>query len=280
MLALMKTLTLIPLLALLVACGGSSTEPSALPPSPVGSGKKGIGGYNGYQVDALNVAWYYSWGSTPSTTHVKSSTAEFVPMVWGYRGDFTEIQTVVSKNPQATTLLAFNEPDHTDQSNLSVDTAISTWSEFQKTSLRLGSPAATNAKGTWMQNFMTQVEAKSYTVDFMAVHWYGPPDSVTFLSWLDSVHTLYGNRPIWITEFAVADWNATTVANNPYTEAQVLQFMAEVLPALEAMPYVERYAWFPFQGTDAAGCTSALCKSDGVTFTALGDYYRTYAPAK
>jgi hypothetical protein len=262
---------------------GTETSTVTVTSSPTSAGspsaKKGIAGYNGYLVDAMNVSWYYNWSSAPSTTTVHSTTVEFVPMVWGYYGNPAVIQDAATNNPGASALLAFNEPDHTDQSNLSVDTVISVWPEFQNTGMRLGSPGTANADGTWMQSFMTKVEENNYTVDFIAVHWYGSPNAASFLAWVDGIYSLYGNRPIWITEFAVADWSATSCADNNYTSDQVLTFLSEAIPGLESRSYVERYAWFPFWETSQYGCSSALCKADGTTLTPLGEYYKTHALA-
>jgi hypothetical protein len=77
-------------------------------------------------------------------------------------------------------------------------------------------------------------------------------------------------KPIWITEFAVADWSATT--QSKYSESQVIDFMEDILPALDDLPYVERYCWKTRTTSDTNMGTSALFNDDG-TLTRLGKVY-------
>jgi Glycosyl hydrolase catalytic core len=51
------------------------------------------------------------------------------------------------------------------------------------------------------------------------------------------VHELYG-KPIWLTEFALANWKT------PATSEQQRAYIKEAVPMLEKLPFVERYAWF------------------------------------
>jgi len=75
-----------------------------------------------------------------------------------------------------------------------------------RTGLTLGSPAAVHADGDWMEAFMAGAEKKGYRVDFITIHWYGGADLEGFLGYLARVHALY-HRPLWVTEFAPADWS-------------------------------------------------------------------------
>jgi len=90
------------------------------------------------------------------------------------------------------------------------------------------------------------------------------------------IHELY-NLPIWITEFAVADWEATSVETNKHTPEQVLAFMKAVLPKLDQLEYVERYAWFSGQTDNKALAPSALFDADD-NLTPLGEYYASHKP--
>lgn len=53
---------------------------------------------------------------------------------------------------------------------------------------------------------------------------------------------------------------------------QELAFMKEILPALDRLEFVERYAWFPADETSAPLSPSALFHEDG-SLTTLGRYY-------
>ena len=95
---------------------------------------------------------------------------------------------------------------------------------------------------------------------------------------LDRLYTKY-NRPIWITEFAPADWDAKSVEENRHTEEDVLEFMRKVLPALEHLDYVIRYAWFSAKTTNRALGRSALFDEKN-QLTALGRHYASFQSTK
>jgi hypothetical protein len=148
-----------------------------------------------------------------------------------------------------------------------------------KTGLRLGSPAAVHAHQEWMREFMKQAKEQKYRVAFVCVHWYGAPNAGEFVHYLRTIHHMYG-KPVWITEFAVADWTAKSRPQNRYSPEIVLCFMREILPRLDELEFVERYAWFSLGEDDRALGPSALFKEDG-SLTALGRFYAShdYAPS-
>lgn len=230
------------------------------------------------KVSALQVSWHYSWGA--SLPAAEPAGVEFVPMVWGYYGAgeaFLRTMGALSagKPPRPRgCLLGFNEPDGKDQANLSVARALEAWPHLQKTGRRLGSPAAVHADREWMQEFMRLARERNYRVDFICVHWYGGPNVDGFVDYLRKVYALYG-KPLWITEFAVADWQAGSRPANRHSPEAVLRFMKGILPRLDALEFVERYAWFPAAGDDKALGPSALFKADG-SLTELGRCYAAH----
>ena len=109
-------------------------------------------------------------------------------------------------------------------------------------------------------------------VDWIGVHWYGNPNVSQFQKHLEEVYERYGRRPLLLTEFAVADWQAED--QNRFSPATVLSFMQEVLPWLEATEWIAGYAWFPFEIDFVKGSSSALFRKDG-SLTKLGEYYQS-----
>jgi hypothetical protein len=247
----------------------------AAPHSPKPPAKKGFGTVvradGGWRRDitALGAHWFYSWGGDEPKDVPKG--VAFVPMAWGYYGNKENGQVKwlakVKAQPNIHALLGFNEPDGKDQANLSVDGALEGWPYLMQTGLPLGSPAAVHADGDWMKAFMVGVEQKHYRVDFVTIHWYGGADPQGFLGYLARVHALY-HRPLWITEFAPADWSG----HHGITPEQSAAFMKIVLPAMDKLPYVQRYAWFSAAPEDAALGASALFQKDG-SLTDLGRLY-------
>lgn len=230
------------------------------------------------KIESLNVSWHYSWG--PTLPAPEPGNVEFVPMIWGYRGatpEFLKRLEGLAVAPGTTApapLLGFNEPDGRDQANLSVEQAMAAWPHLEKTGRRLGSPGAVHADGTWMQDFMKRASDNHHRVDFVCVHWYGSPNVDGFVKHLHKIHALYG-KPLWITEFAVADWHAKSREENRYTPEVVQHFMKDVLPRLDALEFVERYAWFSGSEADKALGPSALFKADG-SLTELGRIYAAH----
>jgi len=228
------------------------------------------------KVISLNVGWNYSWGA--SYVPVQPEGIEFVPMMWGGGGDpytFTaNIRTMISEN-KCKRILGFNEPDGKKQANMSVEKAVSLWPYLESLNIPLGSPATVDAEnGEWLKDFMSEVDRLGLRVDYICVHNYGGGNASVFENKLKNIYNKY-KRPLLITEFAVADWNAKTPAENKHSKAQVLNFMKTVLPWMEEQDFVLGYCWFSFGQTSPQGTSSALFDIDG-NLTELGKYYSAF----
>ncbi|WDF32127.1 glycosyl hydrolase [Arthrobacter agilis] len=225
------------------------------------------------ELNALQVNWFYSWGSSyPDATPLP----EFVPMIWGRssvrQGSLDEVEQDLPSSGAAE-LLGFNEPDHPQQSDMSVARAVKLWPMLEDLDLRLGSPGAVDALGDWMKDFMDRAARGDRRIDFMAVHAYPSPDPDAFLAHVEEVHQLYG-KPIWITEYAVADWDASERNPSRHSPKDIRTFMRETARGLREMPYVERFAWKTRAEDDPIMGASALFQADG-TLTPTGELYRS-----
>jgi hypothetical protein len=166
--------------------------------------------------------------------------------------------------------LGFNEPDKASQSNLTVAQALSYWPQLVAHGQRLGSPATAGnptKSGSWLETFMNSTPTPQ--VDFICCHWYAPPNATTFLKFIDDIYTKY-QKPIWVTEFAVADWNNKTLGGYPVD--QVKQFMKTACAGLDKRTYVERFTWKTRSTSDVNMGTSAIFNDDS-SLTALGQIY-------
>ena len=210
------------------------------------------------KIRSLNPNWYYTWGTTAV---LGLENISFTPMCWGSKS--------VSKfTVPVPVLLGFNEPDGAAQSNLTPIQAIGLWPKLEAASSRLGSPAiAGNATktGSWLETFSNS----NPKFDFVCVHWYAPPNSDSFLKQIDAIYAKY-QKPIWVTEFAVADWAGKHPGG--YDVNLVSQFMKDACAGLEARDFVERYTWKTRTLSDANLGTSSLFKDDG-SLTDLGQIY-------
>ena len=210
------------------------------------------------KIRSLNPNWYYTWGMTAV---LGLENIPFTPMCWGSK-------SVSKLGVPVPVLLGFNEPDGAAQSNLTPQQAMSLWPKLEETAPRLGSPAmAGNASkaGSWLETFVNF----NPKFDFVCVHWYAPPNAESFLKQIDAIYAKY-QKPIWITEFAVADWAGKHPGG--YDVNLVSQFMKDACTGLESRDFVERYTWKTRTLSDANLGTSSLFNDDG-SLTALGATY-------
>ncbi len=242
-----------------------------------GSKKKGLGqtvkipGW-AKRLSDLRCKWFYSWDSSIPEGAPKGM--EFIPMIYRYRGNAQAIReaAALAKKSGISGMLGFNEPDKQKQGNMSLEETLDAWPLLMETGMRLGSPGCTHPDKEWMIQFMAGVKERNLRVDFISVHSYGGPSAEALVKRLENVHKMF-ERPIWITEFAVGDWEAKSVEQNRHKPDSVLRFMEAVLPMLDKLDFVERYAWFSAKTTSNPLGTSALFDAGGA-LTRLGECYR------
>ena len=261
-------------LSALAACAAPVATLAAKP----GVAKKGLGlgnreGSNRFKkLQAVNAGWFYSWNAeVPDDT---PGNLQFVPMIWGK----SSAERIRAAGSQARArgidqLLGFNEPDGPHQANMTVEQALTLWPALMATGLRLGSPACAHLAGEWMKAFMKGVEERKFRVDFVCVHSYAGLNVETFLDRLQEAHKMFG-RPLWITELGVGDWQAKTREANRYHPDQIVHYLEQLLPRLERMDVIERYAWFPAKPDSRALGPCALFNADG-SLTRVGETYRS-----
>ncbi len=200
--------------------------------------KKGIAGDPSSQ---LANQWDYNWNISKSSTLDKEYVAIRQTRWWPGLGQDWKALGV-------NTLLGYNEPDSSSQSNIAYGDAVWSWPDLLGTGLRLGSPAPTDGGLGWLNSFMTQAATENKRVDFVALHYYrcygnaaDPTGAANqFYNFLKGVYDTY-RKPIWITEWNNgANW--TTCADP--TAAQQQATVAAMLNMLENAYFVERYALY------------------------------------
>lgn len=210
-------------------------------------------GYLEAQSDATGSTWVYNWGASadwgrsPKVKGTPWRNQEFVPEKWGHGGDSDWKK--IANNSAYTHLLSYNEPDHGEQSNVSVDRAIAEWPRHLQTGLRLGSPATTDF--AWLHRFMDECDKRNYRVDYVAIHayWGGSGSAVQVSSvkdWyrkLKEIHEKTG-RPIWITEWNNgANWtHEAWPSDKAEQQEKQRKFMEEVLAMMDTCSFIERYS--------------------------------------
>lgn len=231
------------------------------------------------QLQQLSPAWMYSWGAKRPAG--LPNDVEFVPMLWGDAGPKWQRRRIDDLKTRAAAgevrhLLGFNEPDGFEQANMTVDRGLELWPDLMSVGVPLVSPGCVHPDQTWMNEFMAEVERRDLRVDAIAVHSYMGPSVSILVDRLESVYKRFG-RPLWITEFAVGDWKAKSPAENRHSAKRIVAFMRELLPTLDALPFVHRYAWFSSSPSNPALGTSALFDESG-RLTELGELYAGHNP--
>ena len=232
------------------------------------STKKGVGSGSAERIHKLNSAWSYNWNMNRTTG--LDSNIDYVPMRWG---KWWPSLSNLANSGTPEFILGFNEPDSAGQSDTSVDVAINQWPAIESAAdeygLKICSPATTNYNDAWMEDFMARADELNYQIDRLCAHWYKAPNANTLMNQLTSFYNQYGRRPIWLTEFNVADWSGP----NDFNQSQSYTFMAEALHRMEASSIIERYAIFPWNGTSSAAQASPIFHPNGDELTALGKLY-------
>lgn len=238
------------------------------------------------QLEALDVSWAYNWSVDYNFSDTADADFEFVPMLWG-PGAVTDATIEALKQGRLageyTHLLGYNEPELVEQSWTTVDDTIALWPRLMETGLRLGSPAvAYPADGSldaygiyWLEDFMEKAEALNYPVDFIALHFYQDfthPDAVEQLrTTLIDLYDKY-EKPIWITEIGAI------VFGTPHAEASEQissDYMRDVIPMLESLPFIERYAWFVDSCAHEPACAYTNLYDLNDQLTTMGTIYQT-----
>jgi hypothetical protein len=243
------------------------------PPAVVTTAQKGVSTWNFSGADQAlaesGASWYYNWGSTPSG--VAAPGVSYVPMIWG-AADVTTA-TLDQVRQEGSTLLGFNEPDQSGQSNMSVQQALNLWPQLMATGMTLGSPAVSSGAATpggWLDQFMQGAKARGYRVNFITVHWYGGNfDTAAAVSelqqYLQAIYDRY-QLPIWVTEFALTNFSGATPTFP--TQAQQAAFLTAATTMLAGLSYVQRYAWFALPVSTGSGTTGLF--SSGAVVTPVG----------
>lgn len=254
--------------------------------SITGAGKAGIASSRYLtsapgRLSGLGASWSYNWSATAPPAH---PGLQWVPMVWG-SGSVTP--SVISslrrfkRDGEAQYLLGFNEPDSGGQANMTPAQAAALWPQLESTGLKLGSPAVATPSDGWLAAFMKLVRQRHLRVDFIALHYYQDftdPNAVAELrAQLVAIHNEY-HRPIWITEIGamnIRSWGEPM--QHAATTAGAVTYMRSLFAMLNALPFVQHYAWFTDQCWNDAACrTSSLFNGAG-RLTAVGRAFQAAA---
>ncbi|SDP26076.1 Glycosyl hydrolase catalytic core [Ralstonia sp. 25mfcol4.1] len=263
------------------------TTPPSSTPGVTKSAKRGIAYDLASKADvaalAPGVSWWYNWSPRPSASAPTDPRAaygmDFVPMLWNdYAFDAATVETWLNAHPEVKYLLLMNEPNLTDQANLSPAAAAAVWPQFEaiaaRTGVKLVGPAITwgtmpgySDPVVWLDAFYNAYRAangnRNPQIDYLAFHWY----DYGLGGQLDRL-AKYG-KPFWVTEFA--NWHSNVDGAQVDTLEKQKTQMREMVATCEQRTDVFRYAWFTGRWNPDPHFTSLL-GADG-ELTELGRYY-------
>lgn len=229
-------------------------------------------------------SWAYNWGNTQNAQAAlwfDSNDMDFCPMAWNAGYNKATIREYVAAHPKTKYLLAYNEPNLTDQANMTPQKAAESWPELvafaKELGLHLVSPAMNY--GTlvgysdpikWLDEFFAQPGVSLSDVEAIAIHCYmASPSAVK--NYVE-MFKKYG-KPIWMTEFCA--WDPV-----PSNVEKQMDYMCAVLNYFEQEEAVERYAWFmprTSAAVDKAPYMQLLTHGSPVELTDLGVLYTQFS---
>jgi hypothetical protein len=265
----------------------ASPSPSPAPEGPLRPfTKKGVGFYGGHcdDFDILsNVSWSYDWGHEkasitrsgcavyPSGAQLLSGV-EYIPQIWGKFAlkNLSDMNTTFIKG--ARYIFSFNEPDHSGSSYLPPEEGAARWPNMvalaDAFNLTLIAPCVSNFESGqwWLETWhkaCVNLTGSNCSYSHTCLHTYFEPNDVSSLfSSLERMHTAYP-RPLWLNEFACPPYKHCSAADQ-------LIFAKAVVPRLEALPYLFRYAWFEAR---SLGNETLLANTTATALTPLGEFY-------
>ncbi|KAI9047133.1 hypothetical protein LZ554_008587 [Drepanopeziza brunnea f. sp. 'monogermtubi'] len=250
------------------------------------------------------VSWAYNWDSTTDDAFPHNNL-QFMPMLWSDAPDHTANaspsppsliscrrtlpsstltrSSLVSRLPfpcsavqdiSRATIAELEPPRSSICISMSPQRAVDAYRKymmpFAHREISLGAPAVTNGPNglPWLREFVRL--CTGCQIDFLPIHWYDAATNILyFKNHLAEAHAVTatggggGSRQIWLTEF-----------HGSGTPDEQVAFLRDVMPWMDATPWISRYAWF---WTDPSYDQGALVHANGQP-TALGLVY-AYTPS-
>lgn len=229
------------------------------------------------------VSWSYNWGPAQGGASIVESMVahdmRFYPMAWNGSFNDGQIRAWKQAHPETEYILAFNEPNLTDQANMTPQKAAEHWPRLvalaKELDMKLIAPAMNY--GTlanyhdpikWLDEFFSIVPIED--VDGIAIHCY-MASPAALKSYVQRFYKY--DLPIWLTEFCA--WEESVGS----AKAQA-RFMSQCLGYLESDPNVAGYAWFIPRGAadeNTYPYYALLTKTQPLSLTYLGNLYVNYS---
>jgi len=227
------------------------------------------------------VSWWYNWSPQPNTSapanYESQYAMDFYPMLWNGNFNSANVVAFLKANPSIQYILVLNEPNLTDQANLTPQQAAQLWPQYEavaaQTGVKIVGPAITwgtmanyQDPVAWLDAFYAAFQAangRDPQIDYLAFHWYDYGLSAQ----LDRLAKY--NKPFWVTE--LANWHSQNDGAQIDALAKQEAQMTDMVATCESRADVFRYAWFTGRMSPDPHFTSLL--GDSGQLTPLGAEY-------
>jgi hypothetical protein len=247
-------------------------------------------------IDALGFRWYYTYANGLEPFDVDKGFDNRGTLVDpGYTPSIVQYASMWNPNPKyqnSTSLnlaqslgrliITYNEPWNGTSNYwvggppITVAEALAGWPALQALGNRLAAPSISNItyQGSldWLNSFMAGVASNGYRVDVINVHYYSQSGSADEMkTYLDTIHAMYPNKPIVVTEWAMADFGTP----RGYTQQENSNFALAGCQMMDQLSYVEAHCWFhAVEGTGFTWYGTAAINPDG-TPTQIGSTFKS-----
>ncbi|GAA5859994.1 hypothetical protein JCM8547_003049 [Rhodosporidiobolus lusitaniae] len=231
------------------------------------------------------VGWWYDWSADGNSDHTAEGVT-YVPMLWGNghvsTSDASHLGAFKALDDTPDYVLGYEEPDCASGDGSAgiddVDSAATLWDSLmgplKENGTLLGSPSMCKQydESGWLTPFDNATKNK---FDFVAIH-VNKNSIKSVRKDIDHYWNAYGQRPIWVTEFAcVDDANDFTVSTN---QTEINLFISDIVDLFEADERVFAYAYSNGQGLGSVwpawdSTTGALSESGKTYLAKLQQYY-------
>lgn len=231
---------------------------------------------------SAGVSWWYNWATRPNaglpSDAASNASVDYVPMLWNGNFSAPEVRAYLVAHPRITSILVMNEPNLTDQANLTPTAAAAIWPQYEALAadagvqivgpqITWGTMANFQDPVVWLDAFYVAYRAANSNrdprIDALGFHWY----DYGLNGQLDRLKK-YG-KPFWVTEFS--NWHSQNDGAQIDSLAKQKTQMTEMVAVCESRPDVLRYAWFTGRWNPDPHFDSVL-GADGQT-SELGQLY-------
>lgn len=189
----------------------------------------------------------YNWAVDPPYNY-KSLGFNFMPMLWGEKnvqsgceyngGCFSKV-----KASDWNTVMFINEANEPGQANMGVSRAVQLWQQYMQPLANqgvrtVGPVMSSNPNGKdWTRSFYKK--CSGCKVDIQPVHYYDVTAS-GMIQYIKDYHSLSGNKPIMVTEWACQNYNGGSQCSRD----EIWSFNKEVINFMESTSWVIGYMPF------------------------------------